>query len=275
MMYKRRIDFVQAKFKRKHGYELNMKNPQTLSEKIQWIIQYGNLERFAKYVDKYEVRKYVEKRVGSQYLVPLIGVYHKVEDIDVKSLPKAFVMKATHGSSWIVPVKDKSKLNWSRAMAKAEKWLSWNYYEHTGEPNYKPLKGRIIIEEFLKDSAGELKDYKIFCFHGRPIFIQVDGERFKDFKSDFYSLKWGKLPYSYNYKKFPEPVEKPKRLTEMLKIARKLSQEFPFVRVDLYYTNNRIYFGELTFTPTGGYDRLTFEFDLMLGKLLDLNKYRK
>lgn len=269
------VDYLKASFRRIHGYELKLENPQTLLEKIQWIKLYGNLERFSKYVDKYEVRQYVKEQIGSQYLVPLIGVYQKVEEIDVKSLPNAFVMKATHGSNWNVVVKDKSKLDWPAACAKARKWLSKNYYKGSGERNYKPLKGRIIIESFLKDPSGDLMDYKFFCFHGKPAYIQVHGDRFRDHKSDLYDLEWKKLPCTFQYKHFAKPVEKPKRLTEMIKIAGKLAHRFPLVRVDLYYTNDHIYFGELTFTPGNGSKPLTFEYDLKMGKLLDLTKYNK
>lgn len=275
MMNNSRIDHLKAKFKEKHGYELNLENPQTFNEKIQWIKKYGNLERYSKYVDKHEVRQYVKKRIGSQYLVPVIGVYKKVEDIDVKSLPNAFVMKATHGSSWNVIVKDKWQLDWPAARAKANGWIKRNYFTYSGERCYKPLKGRVIIEKFLQDRTGDLKDYKFFCFHGKPEYIKVIGDRYGDYKCDQYDLEWKRLPQMYKRNPFPKPVKKPNHFKEMKEIVHKLAHGFPFVRVDLYYSNNRIYFGELTFAPKGGYEPLTFKYDLKLGKLLDLKKYNQ
>lgn len=149
-----------------------------------------------------------------------------------------------------------------------------NFYKRTGQPNYKNIKGRILIEEYLRDPSGDLLNYKFFCFHGKPAYVLVVGEGFT--KGDIYDMEWRKVPAKYIFENFSKPIEKPKRLNELIKISEKLSARFPFVRVDLYYTNDQIYFGELTFTPANGYLRYkTVSFDKKLGQLLDLGAYKK
>ncbi|MEW9669203.1 ATP-grasp fold amidoligase family protein [Ammoniphilus sp. 3BR4] len=267
------INFIKLHFKKCHGYELNLDNPQTFSEKIQWIKLYGKLDRFAKYVDKYKVREFVKERIGEQYLIPLIGVYDNVNKIDISSLPKSFVIKATHGCGWNIIVKDKSKLDWNLARKQITSWINTNYYHLFGERQYNPLKGRIIIEELLQDPSGDLKDFKLFTFHGNPMYIQVDGNRFSGHKRDVYDSNWKRLPYKIIYKKFSEPIQRPKRLDEMIEIASKLAHDFAFARIDLYYPNDRIYFGEITFTPSNGFKRYPIEYENLLGKFIDLKKY--
>lgn len=268
------ISFLKAKFKRKHGYELNLANPRTFSEKIQWIKQYGNLERFSKYVDKYEVREYVREKIGEQYLIPLIGVFDRVDEINWDILPESFVMKANHGSGWNIIVRDKAMVNQEFAKRKMRKWLRSSFYRINGESNYRNIKPRVVIEELLKDPTGDVKDYKFFCFHGGPKFIQVTGDRSSEGKRDLYDLSWNKLPVRLGSKNFKEPIAKPASLDEMLSISRKLCSEFEFVRVDLYYTNGQIFFGELTFTPMNGMTPITpFYFDKMFGEFLDITRY--
>ncbi|MBD1383138.1 ATP-grasp fold amidoligase family protein [Metabacillus arenae] len=268
-----KIHSLKKRFKRIHGFELNLTNPRTFTEKMQWIKLNGNLERFSKYVDKYEVRQSIKEKIGEKHLVPLIGIYENVYDIKFESLPKSFVMKATHGCGWNIIVKDKSLIDWNKAREKMNRWVNSNYYDKTKEPNYKSLKGRVIIEELLQDPSGDLKDFRFFCFHGNPKYIQVDGDRFNNHKRDLYNLNWNKLPYKVVYPNFPKTLDKPKRLNAMISIARQLAQGFPFVRVDLYYLNNHIYFGELTFVPSNGFNRYPIEYDRLLGNLLDLNRY--
>lgn len=265
---------LKVNFKRKLGYDLNLASPQTFSEKIQWIKVYGKPERFSRYVDKYNVRQYVKERIGDQYLIPLIGVYNKVNQINWSQLPDSFVMKTTHGATWNIVVKDKAKVNWGNAKMRLRKWLGLRYYLITGESNYRNIKPRIVIEEFINDPTGDLKDYKFFCFQGEPAFIQVDGTRFTNHQRDLFDLDWNKIPVRLKYKNFIESPPKPARLAEMIQVARQLSEGLPFVRVDLYYTNDRIYFGELTFTPGNGFERFTpRSYDDLFGQYLDINRY--
>lgn len=264
--------YLRLRFKSYYGYELDLDHPKTFAEKIQWIKLYGKLERFSKYVDKYEVRRFVKKRIGEEYLIPLIGLYKNAEDIDLDVLPHSFAMKATHGSRWNILVKDKSRIDWKAAKQQMAAWLKSSYYTRNGERQYKPIKGRIVIEKLLQDSSGVLKNYRIFCFHGKAMYIMVD---FIDGYTDLYDLNWNRIRLSpYGNKRFPQPVKRPKRFDEMISIASQLSRDFAFVRVDLYYTNDRIYFGELSFTPDNGFNRsYPIELDRKLGHLLDLTRY--
>jgi hypothetical protein len=266
--------YIEFYFHNYHGYPCPLYNPQTLSEKIQWLKLNGNVEKFARYVDKYQVREFIKETIGDQFLIPLLGVYSKVAEINFEKLPEKFVLKATHGSGWNEVILDKSKHDLADLKRKCEAWLETNFYDVSGEPNYKPLSGRIIVEEYIGEEEIDLKDYKFFCFHGEPLFIQVDSERFGSHKRDLFTPKWEPLAVRLLYPKSDEQILKPTMLNEMVTIAKKLSQDFPLVRVDLYQTANKIYFGELTFTPGSGfiaYDPR--EYDLFFGAKLDLSRY--
>ena len=237
---------------------------------------FGKLERFAKYTDKYEVRGFIKERIGEQYLIPHLGVYDDVHSIPFQYLPRSFAMKATHGSGWNILVRDKSQLDWKDARRTLHKWLNRNYYDSSRERNYKPLQGRVIIEQYLKDPSSDLKDYKIHCFHGKPMFVGVVGGRSDNCKPKFnmYDIHWKELPFDLSeLNSFPEPPEKPKHFSEMVAIAQQLSEDFPYVRVDLYHVDDKIYFGELTFVPLSGYFVSPINFQKWFGTFLDLSRY--
>ncbi|WP_391558415.1 ATP-grasp fold amidoligase family protein [Robertmurraya sp.] len=266
-------DYLKLRFKRYYGYELDLDHPKTFAEKIQWIKLYGELERFSKYVDKYKVRRFIKKRIGEEYLIPLVGFYKNADDIDLDVLPNSFAMKATHGSRWNILVKDKSQIDWKAAKQKMAKWIKSSYYTRNGERQYKPIKGHIVIEKLLQDSWGGLKNYRVFCFHGKPKYIMVD--LIDDKYTDLYDLYWNRIRLNpFVNKSFPKTVKKPKRFDELISIAGQLSRDFAFVRVDMYYANDRILFGELSFTPDNGFNRsYPIELDIKLGNLLDLTRY--
>ncbi|WP_339149682.1 ATP-grasp fold amidoligase family protein [Sutcliffiella sp. BMC8] len=265
---------MKRRFLNTHKYNLNLDNPKSFNEKIQWIKINGNLERFTKYTDKYEVRNYVKEKLGEAYLVPLIGIFEDVSEIPYKELPNAFVMKATHGSGWNIVITDKGKVDWKNECLKMKKWLATNFYVTNSQKNYNSIKPRIIIEEYLEDPSGDLKDYKFFCFEGKPHFIQINGEKSKQQQRNLYNTEWVKLDVKYKFDNFAKQINKPKSLNKMLNIASVLSKPFGFVRVDLYNLDNIIKFGELTFTPINGYGKFTpTEFDFELGSLLNLKKY--
>jgi hypothetical protein len=253
---------------------VHLRHPRTFCEKILWIKFYGNPERFAPYVDKYTVRTFVRDTRGSEYLVRLLGVYSSMEDIDFGALPRAFVMKATHGSGWNIIVKDKALVDWTEAKSKMTAWLKSNYYPKGGEANYKPLKGRIVIDEYIDDPSGDLKNYKFYCYHGEPRYIQVDSDRFADHRRDIYDLHWNKLPMKMDYANLLHPVHKPDHFETMLELCRKLSGGFAFVRIDLYNVSECILFGEMTFTPHIGMVLITpCHYDYLLGSHLDLARH--
>jgi TupA-like ATPgrasp len=258
-----------------HGYILKLKKPDTFLEKLQWQKYYGNIEQCSKYIDKYEVREYVKSVIGEEYLVPLIGVYNRVEEIPLEKLPSSFVIKVTHGSGWNIIIKDKNATNWRDCINKLRKWLKTNYYNQTGEINYKNIKPRIIIEEYLNEPSGNLLDYKFWCFNGKFQFLGVHGDRHIEAKADLLDANWKLTLIRYTIiPKWDVIPSKPNNLSKMIQIAEKIAAIFPFVRVDLYCVNAKIFFGELTFTPNDGFNiRFPKELDLKYGALIPLQKH--
>ena len=223
------------------------------TEKIQWLKLYGNLEKYNDYVDKYKVREYIKNTIGEEYLIPLLGAYDRVEEIDYKKLPNKFVMKLNHGSGYNIIVKSKEKENIFNINKKLDRWLKEDYYKIKKEYQYKDVIKKIVCEEFINDSKGQLLDYKFFCFDGKPEFVKVDFDRFENHKVNFYNNNWELINLQETgLKNNPNKFDKPQNFNEMLDIARKLSSKFQFVRVDLYNVDGKIYFGELTFTPASG-----------------------
>lgn len=244
--------FLRINYRIKKGKKLNLKNPVSFNEKIQWLKLYDRKPQYTSMVDKYEVKKYVSNIIGEQYIIPTIGVYNRFNDIDFEALPDSFVMKCTHDSGGLVIVKDKKRFNVEEARKKIEGCLRYNYYFAGREWAYKNVKPRIIIEKYMEDKSGEngedgLFDYKIFSFDGEPKVIQVDFNRFLDHKRNLYDTDWNYINAVIEYPTNPDYViKKPVVLDEMLLLASKLSEGIPFVRVDFYCIHNRIYFGELT-----------------------------
>ena len=260
------------RFQKVHGYPLNLQSPRSLSEKVHWIKLNCDLEPLSVFVDKYTVREFVTERIGSDYLIPLIGVYQQFEDIDLAALPQSFVIKATHGCGWNVLVKDKSSIDWDLIRCKINNWLEQSFYTYSGEANYRNLKGRIIVEEFLHAPDGDLRDYKFYCCNGEPLGAHVDIDRFGVHQYRTYDAKWKEFEKESPVTAVDIPqIPKPEKLDEMLEVCRKLSRGFPYVRVDLYYTSGKVYFGELTFTPGDG--MATFdpvEADFFFGEPFDV-----
>ena len=265
-------NYVKLCFKDEFGYSLDFNNLKTYQEKMQWIKVFGNLERFSKYVDKYDVREFIKEKIGDEYCTPLIGVYNRAEDIDFETLPNSFVIKATHGSGWNIIVKNKFDLDQNETREKMKKWINSNFYKVHGEKNYKPLKGRIIIEEYIENISTNIIDYKYLCFKGEPKCILV--EDCINNKADGYDLKWNKLPMSFLDGNIDVSVERPNQLEKMNELSRKLSKDFPFVRVDFYNINGRVYFSELTFTPANGLGNvIPQKYADLLGSYIDIDTY--
>ena len=240
------------------GLKMDLNHPVTFNEKIQWLKLYDSTPLKTRLADKYLVRDYVKEKVGEQYLIPLFGVWDKFDDIDFDSLPNKFVLKANHGSGWNIIVKDKSKLNIRDAKKKFDKWMNTNFAFVNGfELHYKDVEPKIIAEEYMETlDEGDIEDYKFFCFNGEPKIIEVDFNRFTDHKRNIYNMNWEYQDVSIQYPNdSTHIVEKPEHLDEMIRVSRTLSQGFKLVRIDLYYINGRVYFGEMTFTHGGGYER--------------------
>jgi len=268
------FDLLYARIRFLHTFKrsLNLDSPSTLNEKIQWLKIYNRRPIHTSLADKYEVRNFVADRVGSYILNEVIAVYNKVEDINLSVLPDSFVMRCTHGSGMNIICKNKTTIDWEADRAMLHKWMNENYYGIYREWHYKNIQPRILCEKFIHTrDSDELLDYKIFCFAGKPHLIQVDLDRFTQHSRNLYDLTWNKLPVRFKYPVSSRLVEIPSQFEEMKYIAEKLSEGFPFMRVDLYSAENRITFGELTFHPGNGFEVFTpHDYDLKLGKLLVL-----
>lgn len=266
--------YLRSYFYLKLGYKLNLKNPKTFNEKLQWLKINNRKPEMINMVDKVEVKMFVASVIGEEYIIPTLGVYNSVDEIDFNALPDQFVLKCTHDSGGIVICKDKSKLDIQAAKKKLSNGLKVNYYYQNREWPYKNVKPRIIAEQYMTDETGwQLKDYKIFCFNGEPKFIEVDYDRYVGHKLNVYDLDWNFVDF---YMTSPNDVnvniEKPIELTKMLDFARQLAKNEAFVRVDFYSIGNRIYFGEFTYTPGSGMiDFHPKEWDKKLGEWLKLN----
>lgn len=267
---------IRRKFRSELGCDPDLEHPKTLNEKILWLNLRNRDRRWAECSDKVAAREFVRTRIGERYLVPLLGVYDDPDDIDLESLPDRFIIKAAHGSGWNLIVRDKSSLDWPDTRGKLREWLSRSYYAHKREWQYREIPHRLVIEELLVDEAGRVPDdYKIWCLRAgdsQTLFVQVDMDRFSDHTRNYYDLDWSLLPF-HKLDSPPNPIGRPRpqRLDEMVEVARELSRDFCLVRVDLYHLPDRVYFGEMTFTPDAGMAPLEPpEWDRKLGDLVDL-----
>ena len=255
--------YLKLLFRLRMGYKLNLDNPQTFCEKLQWLKLHNRKPEYTQMVDKYDAKRYVADIIGEEYIIPTIGVWNKVEDIDFDKLPNQFVLKCTHDSGGIVICKDKSQLDISAAKKLLRRGLKKNYYWQNREWPYKNITPRIICEKYMVDESGyELKDYKWFCFDGVPkaLFIATDrGVKGEETKFDFYDADFNHLPFTNGHPNAYKEIKKPAGFELMKQLAAKLSQGQPHLRVDFYDINGEIYFGELTFYHWSG----TMPFDPM------------
>lgn len=246
--------YLKLVFKHRMGYRLNLENPRTFSEKLQWLKLYDKHPEYSRLVDKVEAKEYVASIVGEKYVIPTYGVWNSIDDVDWNTLPEQFVIKATNDSGGVVVCKDKSLLDINKAKAKLKGLGARDYTKYNKEYPYHTVPHRFIAEKYLEDESGfELKDYKIFCFDGKPKFLYVASCRQKhDTRFDFYDINFNHLPVVNGYPNADVLPIKPANFEEMLDVAAKLSKGFPHIRVDLYNCNGKIYFGELTFFHMSG-----------------------
>ncbi|WP_272152049.1 ATP-grasp fold amidoligase family protein [Tenacibaculum aiptasiae] len=257
------------------GEELNLDNPSSFNEKIQWLKLYDFKPEYTQMVDKYEVRNYVAERIGEEYLIPLIGgPWNNFEEINFELLPNRFVLKCTHDSGGVVICTDKSKFDKSSAREKINNSLNRNYYWGGREKVYKDIKPRIIAENYLVNEEGaELKDYKIMVFNGKAKCSFVCSERFSGdkLKVTFFDLNWNRLPFERRYPQSSVSVKRPENYKLMIELAETLANKILFNRVDFYELNGRVYFGEMTFYPGGGLECFNpKEWDTIMGGWLEL-----
>ena len=264
--------FVKVMYFYKFQRLLNIRSPQTFTEKLHWLNLSGYLEKYTTLADKYAVREYVASKIGGEYLNELYGVYTNAEEIDFDALPEKFVLKATHGSTWNILCKDKNKLDLEETKRQLMKWLGTNYYRRYRETVYKNIPPRIICEHYLEDeNQNDIKDYKYFCFNGRVKIVKIEIDRFTNFTRYYYDRNWVIWPFKNDPNKSPAIMEKPKNFERMKEIAETLAEGIPFVRIDLFNIGSTILFGEMTFSPSAGYGKIRPEgWDYELGKYLDL-----
>lgn len=237
------------------GRDLNLREPGTYTEKLQWLKLYDHRPIYTKMVDKYEAKQFVSDRIGEEYIIPTIAVWDNAKDIDIQSLPNEFVLKATHDSGGLTICRDKDSFDVESARETFRKLLKRNYYCGTREWPYKNVKPRIIAEKYMEDSVyKELRDYKFFTFDGKPkiLYIAQGRGRNEPTVADFFDMDFQHLPFTIDHDMAPVPPEKPVNFELMKELAAKLSEGTPQLRVDFYEVDGRVYFGEMTFFHCSG-----------------------
>lgn len=265
------------RYERTFNKKLNLEQPKTFNEKLMWLKlnKYANDPLVSQCSDKYAVREYVEKCGLSHILNDLLGVWDHAEDVEWEKLPERFAIKCNHGCGYNIICQDKIRFDTEKAVKQLKKWMKDDFWKEYAEVHYKHIPKKIICEKYLEGKKDALPvDYKIYCFHGKPVYIGNFIER--NIETDkilrgYFDLDWNPSPV-FRYEMDASKFQRPKCLAEMIAYAERLSKPFPFVRVDFYEVDGKIYFGELTFTPTGCLARYyTDEANLKLGELLKVN----
>lgn len=254
--------------------KLNLSNPKRFTDKLQWYkLNYYN-PQMIQCVDKYRVREYIKDKGYEDILVDLYQVCESYEEIDFDKLPNSFVIKSNKGSGTNIFVRNKNEIDYDLIKNEINKWDIVNTIVYGNEWPYEGVKHKIVIEELLIDNKNPFKDindYKFLCFNGKVKYIWVDIERSTNHKRNFYDTNWNKLNVESDVPTTEQDIEKPKKLDYMIEIAESIGKDFPFARVDLYWVNEKVYFGEITFYPWSGCVRFTPDsFDFELGKCFKL-----
>ena len=249
--------FLKIKYKLVMGTKLDLDNPKTFNEKLQWLKLYDRNSEYTKMVDKYEAKEYVANIIGKEHIIPTLGVWDKFDDIDFDALPNEFVLKPTHTSGNVFICKDKSKIDYKKLKKQVNKWLKRDYYKIHREWPYKNVKPRIIAEEYMENKDHtSIKDYKFYCFNGQADYVMIcTGRETGHPKFYFYNKEWKFMRNMSNdgMKLEGKLEEKPIGIEKMFEIAEKLSQGIKFVRMDLYNVNEKIYFRRIYVFPSSGF----------------------
>lgn len=275
-LYKSDEKYLKRLFKYAMGKELNLKNPQTFNEKLQWLKLYNRKPEYTTMVDKYAVKEYVANIIGEEHIIPTLGVWNSVHEIDWDSLPNQFVLKTTHGGGGcdVIICKDKATFDKAVAMEKLNKSLKRDIFWKFREWPYKNVPKRIIAEKFMTNNGKDIEDYKIHSFNGSPLFILVCSNRYGNgaMIDDFYTPEWKLMDLRRpGHPNSTIPTKAPLQLKKMLELSEILSKNIPFLRTDFYVINDRIYFGELTFFPASGMSKFEpEEWDERIGNWLVL-----
>ncbi len=247
--------YIEIRYKAIFKKNINLEPPVTFNEKMQWLKLYNKNPLHSAMADKYLVKNYVAEKIGDQYVAKLLGVWDRVDDIDFTELPDQFVLKTTHDCGGVVVCKNKAALNLKKTKRFLRRHMKREYFYHCREWPYKNIKPRIIAEEFLEDAANEvLPVYKILCFNGKPKIIQtIQNDKKPNETIDYFDTAWNVLDLRQNYPNSKTPLDRPKKLDEILEIAEKLAEGTSFIRIDLYSVNGEIYFSEFTFFSDAGF----------------------
>ena len=269
--------YLKIKYRLVMKKRLNLKKPETLNEKIQWLKLYDRKDIYTKMVDKYEAKKYVANIIGDKYIIPTLGIYDKFDDINFEQLPKQFVIKCTHDSGGLFICKNKKDFDISLAKKKINKCLKKNYYYYGREWPYKNVKPRIIVEKYMTDeNSSSMKDYKFFCFNGVPkiMYLSEGLENHKTAAMSFFDMNFELVNCKRkDYKLLKYQPSKPRNFEKMKEFASLLSSGIPHLRVDFYEINGELFFGELTFyTNSGMIPFENEEWNLKMGKWVELPK---
>lgn len=259
------------------GRKLNLKNPKTFNEKLQWLKLYNHKPEYTIMVDKVKAKEYVAKLIGEEHIIPTLGVWDDPDDIDFDALPDQFVLKCNHNSGTGMCIcRDKSKLDIEKVKAELRKGLKENYFMRWREWPYKNVPIKILAEKFMVDESGtELKDYKIFCFNGEPRYCQVISDRNTDEKIDFYDMHWkrlvGLVGLNDKVHNSEYAIPCPESFEDMKQMASLLAKSIPFSRIDFYEINHQAYFGEITFFPATGFGNFNpREWNVKMGDMITL-----
>tara|TARA_R110002096_G_C14626378_1_gene724491 strand:- start:981 stop:1904 length:924 start_codon:yes stop_codon:yes gene_type:complete len=264
--------FVEKKFRKTFGFDLNLEAPKTFNEKINWLKLNDRTDLHTIAADKYAVRDYISKKIGKKYLIPLVFHSEEVNEVIPENFPDhPFIIKANHNSSGGMIVEDKSNFDWKKARFTLYKLMNDNYYYESKEWQYKNIKPCIIAENLLKDSEGNIPyDYKLHCFNGKFVFVHVDIDRQIDHRRNLYDTNWEFIDCVWYYKN-GRPIAKPSVFEKMKELAEIIASDFYYVRVDLYIIGSDIYFGELTFHQGSGTEIFTpHQWDIKFGQLLSI-----
>ena len=273
--------YIIIKYKIKTNKKLDLRNPKSFNEKLQWLKLYDQNPAYIVMADKEAVKKYVASKIGEEHIVPTIGKWNDVDEINFNELPNQFVLKVNHDSGGIIVCKDKEKLDVEKAKKKIKKCLLSNGYWYGREWIYKEITPCIIAEKYLEEKEHldiqGLTDYKFYCFNGIPKFLYVAKSNFIDGEKNdllsIYDLKWNQTPFQrIDHMPLPYKIERPDGFNQMIEFSKILSKDIPFVRVDWYEINGIVYFGEMTFFPGSGYGEFSPDkYNYIIGNWITLS----
>lgn len=273
--------YIQKIFKRAHDYPLNLENPKTLNEKIQWLKLHDRKPIYSTFADKFAVRDYIAKELGPELLIPLVFYTQDYKDIRIENFPDfPVIVKGSHDSGSYIIVKDKHQVNWHELQTNCREWLHQNYYWADREHPYKNIPPGIVVEKLLLTSEGKIpNDYKLNVFNGKVEFIYTSVDREGKNKRNIYTANWEPLYFHWNKRHKikadlrGEEIPPPTTLDKMIEFSEKIGRQFAYVRMDFYDVDGKLYFGEITQFHGGGFDMIEpVEYDYFYGNLIDLSK---